>query len=65
MTDRWVCPVQLTPHPGPFAAGSTPQLTGALPESPKHDIQEWRVSVVEWRYDFRSCFLLQPCALVI
>lgn len=37
MTDRWVCPVQLTPHPGPFAAGSTPQRTEAVPESPAHD----------------------------
>jgi hypothetical protein len=45
MTDRWVCPVQLTPRPGPFAAGSTPQPTGAVPESPEHDKKVWEAAV--------------------
>jgi hypothetical protein len=49
MTDRWVRPVQLTPHPGPFAAGSTPQPTGTVPESPEHDQKLWEDAVVELR----------------
>jgi hypothetical protein len=49
MTDRWVCPVQLTPHPGPFAAGSTPQTIGAVPESYEHDKKFWEASVFELR----------------
>jgi len=49
MTDRWVCPVQLTPHPGPFAAGSTPQSTGAVPESPEHDKKVRGTAVVALR----------------
>lgn len=49
MTERWVCPVQLTPHPGPFAAGSTPQQTGAVPESSEHDKKVWEAAVIELR----------------
>ena len=47
MTVLWVCPVQLTPHPDPFAAGSTPQPTGAVLESPKHDKNVCRAAVVQ------------------